>query len=370
MEYKIGKSRNTDAAAAVREACEGLRAPKFIWFASGTELFEACTQELKAMFPAATVMGTTTIAVFCPEGAFKDTLQVLGIESGIECVGDVLEEADRCPLKYVKRLERCADSIGDGRGGDTICFEVSTGLIGFEELVLSTLNSVLLKRKIAVFGGTAGDRGRAEKTMVSFNGRVYDKSCVFVLLRNLGGPIHLYRENIYVPMSDVLQATKVDVRQRRVLEFDGQPAAIVEAGVHGIEPAAMGAKILDSYPLGRLVGNEMYIVANETVEENQRSMRYHARIYENSEVVVLKPADYRAVNQETIAKVRQEVPRPALSIMVNCLARTLLFEGDGYLDEFTRSMGTALGSYVGFGGYGEQLREQHFNQTMILAVFE
>ena len=40
------------------------------------------------------------------------------------------------------------------------------------------------------------------------------------------------------------------------------------------------------------------------------------------------------------------------------------------METFARSMGSALGNYVGFGGYGEQLREQHFNQTMILAVFE
>lgn len=370
MDYKIGHSSNADAARAVEEACAGLRAPKLIWFTSGVETFEAYTQELYARFPQSTVMGTTTVAAFCKEGALTDTLLVLGIEQGIECAADVLEEADRCPLKYVDRVERCADKVGAGRGEDTICFEASTGLISCEELVLSTLNSVLLSRHIAVFGGTAGDRGRAEKTLVSLNGQIRDKSCVFVILRNLGGKIHLYRENIYKPMSEVFTATKVDARNRRVMEYNDRPAAEVEAAVHGLKPAQMGAEILDSYPLGRLVGKDMYILANETVEPDQRTMRYHARIYDNSQVVVLQPDDYRAVNQQTMAQVKREVPQPALSLMVNCLARTLLFTGDGYVDQFARSMGTVLGDYVGFGGYGEQLREQHFNQTMILAVFE
>ncbi len=370
MEYKIGRSAVSDAAGAVQEACAGLRAPKFIWFTSGVENFESYTQEIYARFPQSIVLGTTTIAAFCKDGAFRDTLLVLGIENGIACAGDVLEEADRCPLKYVDRVKRCADQVGSGRGDDTICFEASTGLISCEELVLSTLNSVLLKRKIAVFGGTAGDKGKAEKTLVSFNGAIRDKSCVFVILRNLGGAIHLYRENIYKPMSDIFTATKVDARNRRVLEFDDRPAAEIEAGVHGLRVADMGAKILDSYPLGRIIGKDMYIVANETVEADQRTMRYHARVYENSQVVVLEPDDYRAVNQRTIAQVKREVPQPSLSLMVNCLARTLLFTGDGYVDTFARSMGSALGNYVGFGGYGEQLREQHFNQTMILAVFE
>jgi hypothetical protein len=56
--------------------------------------------------------------------------------------------------------------------------------------------------------------------------------------------------------------------------------------------------------------------------------------------------------------------------MVNCLARSILFEGDGYLNEFAKTVGASVGNYIGFAGYGEQLKEQHFNQTMILAVFE
>ncbi|MDF2937010.1 MAG: hypothetical protein K0Q90_2383, partial [Paenibacillaceae bacterium] len=47
-----------------------------------------------------------------------------------------------------------------------------------------------------------------------------------------------------------------------------------------------------------------------------------------------------------------------------------LFEGDGYLNGFAQDMSAALGNYVGFAGYGEQLGQQHFNQTMVLAVFE
>ena len=79
MDYKIGHSSDADAARAVEEACAGLRAPKFIWFASGVEAFEAYTQEIYARFPQSTVMGTTTVAAFCKEGALTDTLLVLGI---------------------------------------------------------------------------------------------------------------------------------------------------------------------------------------------------------------------------------------------------------------------------------------------------
>ena len=87
-------------------------------------------------------------------------------------------------------------------------------------------------------------------------------------------------------------------------------------------------------------------------------------------MVLLEPDDYRAVIKQTISKIKKDIPSPSFAIMVNCLARSLLFEQDHYLDSFAKEMGSALGNYIGFAGYGEQLKQQHFNQTMILAVFE
>ena len=56
--------------------------------------------------------------------------------------------------------------------------------------------------------------------------------------------------------------------------------------------------------------------------------------------------------------------------MCHCLARTILFTNEGYLDEYSKEMHSVLGDYVGFSGYGEQYGSQHFNQTMTVAVFE
>ncbi|MBE5961654.1 MAG: hypothetical protein E7256_09785, partial [Lachnospiraceae bacterium] len=251
---------------------------------------------------------------------------------------------------------------------DTICLEFSNALISCEELVLSTLNSVLAKKNIPVFGGSAGDKGRAEKTLISLNGTIYQNGCAFVLIKNLGGKIRLYRENIYKPTGHQFIATKVDERNRVVYEYNNQPAAEVMAKAMGVSLEKL-PPYLDSYPLGRIIGNEMYITANEAIRE-RRSMGYHARVYKNAKMALLEPDDYRAVLKKTREKVKEENKKPSLSLMVNCLARSMLFEADGYLNQFATEMGEALGQYIGFAGYGEQLREQHFNQTMILAVFE
>ncbi len=366
MEYIIGKSRKQQGKQAVLEATAGMKQPKLILFFSEADNFPLYTLEMKEQFPESIIIGSTTFVGLCKEGAYKDTLLVLGIEAGIECYGDVLEEVDKYPLKYIDRVQNCVNQFKNT--DNTICFEVSSALISSEELILSTLNSVLTDKGIPLFGGSAGDRGNAEKTMISFNGKLLEKACAFVILKNLGGAIKLYRENIYRPTKHHFTATKVDIRNRTVYEYDYEPAAKVMAKALNTDISNLPL-FLDSYPLGRLIGSDMYITANQGVTE-QNGMAYHARVYNNSHMVLLEPDDYREVLRRTREQVMKEVPKPSLTIMVHCLARSILFEKDGYLDVFAKEMGSSLGNYVGFAGYGEQLNQQHFNQTMVLAVFE
>lgn len=366
MNYKIGKSKNSNPKTAVEEAASQLHNPKLILFFSGVDQFKEYAREIRERFPQAISMGSTTFAAFCKEGAFKETLMLIGFEDGIRCEAGLLQEADKYSLKYVDQVTRCASQFNNPE--NTICLEFSSALIRCEELVLSTINAVTAKKKIPVFGGSAGDRGKAEKTMIALNGQVYQNACVFVMIENLGGKIRLYRENIYKPTTHYFKATKVDVRKRIVYEYDNKPAAKVMADALGVSISEL-PKYLDQSPMGRIIGNEMYIVANNTVV-NGSAMEYHARIYNNSQVVLLEADKYQSVIGETLKQVKRECSRPSLTLMVNCLARSLLFEADGYLSQFATTVGSSVGDYIGFAGYGEQLNEQHFNQTMVLAVFE
>ena len=366
MEYKIGRSHQKDVKQAVAEATIGLSHPKLIIFSSGVEGFEDYSKELKACFNESIIMGITTYIGLCKEGTYKNELLVLGIEKGIECYADVLENVDKYPVKYISRIEKCIHSLSDC--SNTVCFEFSTALISSEELILTTLNSVLENKKIPLFGGSSGDAGKAEKTMVSFNGVVYEKACVFALIKNLNGKIKLYRENIYKPTNHYFIATKVDVRNRIVYEYDHEPAAKVMAKALNTDISHL-PNYLDQYPWGRIIGNEMYITANQAITK-ENGLAYHARVYKNSQMVLLEPDDYKQVIQKTAKQIHQDMPHPSLAIMVHCLARCILFESSNYLSTFAKEMGNTLGNYIGFSGYGEQLNQQHFNQTMVIAVFE
>lgn len=369
MKYKFGRSAAAEPETAVAEACKELNQPVFLFFSSGVKNFRAYTEILHKKYPQAVVMGTTAYTSLCHDGSCKDQLCLIGFAEGVQCAADVLEEVNRYPLRYVGRVEQAAARIGNGDSG-TVCFTATSAFCNSEELVLSTLSSVLAKKKIPIFGGTAGDNGKEGKTFVSLSGTVYEKACVFAILRFANTHIHFYRENIYKPISEkTVTVTRANPNTRTVYEFNGRPAASVEAEAFGTTVGNLSA-FMDSHPLGRVIGNDVYIIANAAVDTAQKSMQYHARVYDNSQIVFLEPDDYRAVIQRTCEKIRQEVPHPKLALMVHCIARSMHFESENYLDAYAKEMGRLLGPYIGFSGYGEQLNRHHFNQTMTLAVFE
>lgn len=367
METAIGMSSNRDARSCVQEATAKLRQPKLILFFAPVEHFKEYAELIYEKFPNSISMGATTIAAFSNSGADKNALKVVGIERGITCSAGVLEDADKYPIKYVERIKKCVDEVRNDR--NTICLEFTTALLCAEESVLSTLNTVLLERKIPVFGGTAGDSGTATGTMVALNGKIHERSCVFTVIHNESGAIKIFQENIYAPISgEVYTVTKADPQKRTVMEYNHQSAVKVMAKELGVSESKV-TDYFDTNPVGRIVGDNMFITANCALGTGQ-SVTYHARIYENSKVVFLKPDDYRSIVQKTMEKIKAEVPKPSFSIMCHCLARTLLFEGEGYLQEYAKTMGNVLGDYIGFSGYGEQYGEQHVNQTLLVAVFE
>lgn len=367
MKYHIGRGKSSQAETCVNEATKNFSNPKLILYYSPADKFGEYTKLLHTKFPNSICMGATTIVSITREMASKTDLMAVGIEQGINCSAGVLEDADTYPVKYASRVVNCVRELGSR--SNNICLEFTTALKCAEESVLSTLNSVLLEYNIPVFGGSAGDDTSGVITYVALNGRVYENSSVFCLIHNESGPIHVFRENIYKPVTgNILTATKVDYVNRTVKEYDHRPATEVFAKELGVSESEI-SKYFDTNPMGRIIGGEMYITAN-CADTKDRGMTYHARVYNNSRLVVLEPDNYREVVERTKEKIRKEVPHPSFAIMCHCLARTLLFEGDGYLQKYVQSMGEVLGDYVGFSGYGEQLGRQQFNQTMSVIVFE
>ena len=366
MKCRVGKSEKSNIKEGIEEATKEINNPKLIIFSSDVANFEEYTKQLSIKFPKCIIIGTSTYISLCKDGVYHKGVVVAAMEEGIECYGDVLEKIDRYPLIYVERIENCVKKLSHTE--NTVCLEFTNGLINSEESVLTTLNTVLENKKIPVFGGSAGDDLQAGYTLVSYNGKVYKEASVFVLIHNTKGKVKIYRENIYKPMKKFHVATKVDSFNRIVYEFDNRPAAQVMAEDLGISVNEL-PKHLDYNPLGRVMGGDIYITANKEVLKNN-AMAFHARVYKNTQMVLLEPDNYHKINEETINKIQSDISKPSFAVVIHCLARSLLYEGNGDINNLVRKLGNAIDGYIGISGYGEQKGTINFNQTMILAVFE
>ncbi len=367
MKYQLGQSTKNNIQDCVEEVVKSFRNPKMIIYYGDITNFKEYTKAMHEKFPDTICMGASTFVCLTKDGATRKGLTAVAFEDGIDVSAGVIHNANKYPLKDMDEIKRCVKEVKNHK--NTICVEFTTSLLCAEESVLAVLNAVLEEYNIPLVGGSAGDDNTGEITYVALNGEIHENSTVFAIIHNESGAIHVYRENIYKPKTgNVLVATKVDWLNREVKEYDHQPAAKVYARELGVAESEI-SKYFDSYPVGRLYGKDMYITAN-CEETSGKGMRYHARIYNNSKVVVLEPDDYREVTKKTMERIKKEVPKPSFCLMCHCLARSALFEGEGYIQEYAKYAGSMLGDYIAFSGYGEQMDRFQFNQTMTVAVFE
>ncbi len=367
----FGIGRSKDARICVAEATKDFRNPKLVFFFSGEKRFPEYAQIISEHFPNTICIGCSSYRVWDSTGTEKDILKAVAIEEGIVCSADVIEKADNFALSNMDRVKACLDQVKTKE--NTICVEFTIPFKRTEEYALMTLNSVLLRNEIPVIGGTAAnmeaDAHTSEEAYVSLNGKIYTAGCVFVIMHNIEGAIFLYKENIYEPLTGKeFTVTKANSITRTVMTYNDQPAAEVYSQELGV-PISEIKKYFFHFPVGRRVGSDLFLTAIQD-EGSNRSMKHLARVYEGTKMMVMKEGDYRTITAQTIEKIKRERGNPALVLMFNCVARTILFEENGYIDEYQSMLAKAFPNFIGCSCLGEQLGTKHFNHTMMIAVFE
>ncbi|AZV58273.1 FIST N-terminal domain-containing protein [Clostridium sp. AWRP] len=365
IKTKIGRGKSNNLQSALEEATQDFVTPKLIVYYTSKGRFEQFSKLLHDKFPNSILIGSSAYREICRYGLTNGALLAMSFEDGIECFAGVIEDIDKYPVKYIQRVQ---NSISKLKNTDnTVCLEFCVGTTNSEEKVLSTINSLLEVYGIPLFGGTSADDGEFQTTYVGLNGKVYSNNCVFVLIRNLGGKIKIYKENIFKKTNHSFLVTKVDPKKRIVYELNERPCAEVIAESLNV-PVSSIRELLDTHPLGRVVGNDLYISANRNLIDD-KAISYYSRIYKNTSVILLEPDNYKEILKSTIAKINNDFDHISCAIMINCVARTMFFEQEGFAEKFAKQLGE-LGDYIGFASYGEQMGDYHFNQTMVVGVFE
>lgn len=368
----FGVGRNgTNAELCVKEAVKDFKNPKIILFFSDEMNFCEYSKIIHEMFPDSICMGCSTYRTWNSFGTEKAVLCTLAIEDGIICSAGVINKADQTALSYADNVKNCLDEISDTE--NTVCVEFTVPYKRAEEYAIMALNSVILRHEIPVIGGTAAnscaDTGVSEEAYVSLNGEIYSEGCVFALIHNLNGRISLYRENIYEPLTgNEFTATKANNFTRTIITLNNKPASQVYAQELNV-PVEEISKHFFHHPLGQCIVNNTYVTAIQS-RGHHGSIQCHARVHEGTNLMVMKEGDYKKITRQTMEKVKNEIKNPSLVLMFHCVARTILFEDNGYIDEYQKLLAEAFPNFIGYACLGEQFGTKNFNHTMMLAVFE
>ena len=364
MQVKVGKSSNSNAEAAVREATSGISSAAGMFFQCSFEQLEEVSSLLSEKFPNVPIIGTGGTSYIGPDSTDK-VLVVVAFESGATVKSGVLRYLSSSPLFDIMDLENALTEVRPGQQ-DTVCLEYCTN---DEERLVTSMNVALEKWSVPIVGGTVFGTPTGKTSKVCVNGVLYEDACAWMVVKNNTGKIRTYSENIYaVPENAKTHvATKVNAEKRELVSLDNRPAADVYASELGIPRNSIVGNVFKN-PLGRIVGDDTYIISQYEVSSNGGLINYK-KVSENDTICILELQDYRAINERTRDRIKSENGKISFIYSVNCIYRHLFFTDEKYLGTFLSDM-SRVGNHVGIVGGGEQYKKQHVNQTMVCAVFE
>ena len=261
------------------------------------------------------------------------------------------------PVKYISRVEKALQKI-NASSENTVCIDFCTGN---DAAVLTTMYSILEKKKISLTGGT-GDGGK-----VSVNGKVYEDADAFAFVKNTGGKVKVYKENIYYPLPQYrFIASNTDRSKYTVGELNGKPAKQVYEDTLGIREQDIVNQTFKN-PIGKKNGQDICIISIKEVAGN--ALGCYRQVNDSDVLVLLEEQDYNEILDETLQRIRRDFNHISGVFSINCVFRYLLFSQEHHMEDYLKTMST-LGDHAGLIGFGEHYNQQFVNQTMTCVVFE
>lgn len=351
MRQIFGMSRSGNLA----EAAGRLENPRFIMLMSNSAQFEAHVRALEKMYPGVPSIGC--IGMSYDTTVVEEGVGIIAFADGVDATANVLEHVSTMPLKYIDRLEADVHRVG-ATEEDTVCIDFCSGN---DACVLTTINTVLSRKKIPLVGGT-GDGGR-----VSVNGRIYEDAAAYALVKNRGGKVKTYKENIYRKLGNYRFIAANTDREKYVIgTLNGRSAKQVYKGILHVTDEEILTQTFQN-PFGKINGDDTCIISIKEVQGE--ALACFRQVNDSDVLILLELSDYEAVVQRTIDRICHDFPRRSAVFSVNCLFRYKLFTERGYMEKYLDQM-SELGSHAGLVGYGEHYNNRFVNQSMTCVVFE
>jgi hypothetical protein len=354
--------------AAVAEIAAQLkdRRPGFVLlFLPGAVATADLTRALTARLPGTEVFGCTTAGQITPRGYETTALMAVAFQRNhFRFASALLKPAAPVSIAdVVGQTERLAAQFPPTPGRHRLALIFADGLSKQEDILVAALEAGL--KDIPVFGGSAGDELRFDRTFILHGGAFHDNAALLLLLetdltfRGLGF-------DHFAPTDKRMVVTRAVPEERLVLELNGAPAAREYARLVGVAPEDLSPIVFAENPVLVRNGNNYHVRAIQQIDDSG-GLTFLSAIDDGLLLTLGRGKEIIRTLDAGLSVRNDAGEEPDFILGFDCFLRRLEIEHKG----LNREASERLCSHrvVGFNTYGEQHLGVHVNQTFVGVAF-
>lgn len=364
----IGESRAEDPATAVAEAADGLAGNGLCFVFAilpGCLDVDATSAILSDTFQGVPVFGCSSAGQITTDGYDDQALLLLGFpRRNFRCASMLFRDLrpDHATA-FAAEAQKQAERFRHTAGWNRFALIVADGLSKQEDLLVSTLDAVL--GDVPIFGGSAGDGLKFERTFVLHDGEAHSNAAVLLLIET-----DLQFQGVafdhFQPEGAQIVITSADPEDRLVYEINGAPAAEEYARLVGCPTEALSPEVFAENPM-MLRHNLTHYARAISDAKPGGALSLLAAIDDGLILTLGKARGSLDALHEGLSTRDAAGRAPDFILGFDCFLRRLEFEHK----QLTQEVSEILSAHrvIGFNTYGEQKSGLHMNQTFVGVAF-
>jgi len=359
------KDNVNDAVQDIKEQFTDIKPRMVIYFASSVFDQYNLSQQMQNAFNSAAVFGCSTAGEIVSGKMLKRSIVAMAFSS--DAIEDVkveivenIKEGNNVEAAFAAFGEYYGDSMAEMDFRKYVGIILVDGLSGAEERLMDRLGDLT---NVTFIGGSAGDDLKFKKTFVYAGNKAYTNAALLALVKPRIG-FDIIKTQSFCSTDKTFVATKVNVADREVIEFNNKPAPVVYAEAVGTSVDDAPNKFM-SHPVGLMFEDEPYVRSPQQIKGER--MVFYCNVLEGMELSLLNSTDIVKDTNKAIDDKKKELGNISAIINFNCILRTLELESKG----ITEAYGEIFADIptIGFSTYGEEYIG-HINQTSTMLVFK
>ena len=363
----VFSDKNTveEAVKDIKHQLKAINPRVVIFFSSSCFDKEKVSHLMKENFKSSDVFGCTTSGEIVSGKMLKNSIVAMALSSDVieDAMVEVIENLkDRNEVKkaFAKFDKYYGESVSNCDYSKYIGIVLIDGLSGTEETIMDTLGDLTTHPFI---GGSAGDDLKFSKTYVFANGKAYSNAAILALLKPKAA-FDIIKTQSFKILDKKLVATKVNEKNREVIEFNNIPAIKAYAQAIGV-PEDKVADYFMLHPVGLVIDDEVFVRSPQQTKGN--NIVFYCNILEGMEVSLLESTNIVEDTKNAINAKIKELGGLSGIINFHCILRTLELEQKNQTKEYGKIFSEV--PTIGFSTYGEEYLG-HINQTSTILVFK